>query len=549
MAVDFNLSNSTDSYRRGVILGLSMAEILMIFLFVFLTSSSVVLVQAEAKMKEAAQKAEEAERKSRQAEEKAALADELVKRLGQPKEENVDKIFPILPELGRALASGYSIPDIVLIFKNLPPNSSPARRLDGTEFAWARATRLALETAGVHVPELIANADLTVAIQRLVKAGYAPAQLKNLLENLPDSWKPADLPDDWKEVAWNNAELARMIRAGVDTKKAVEHANVSVEVQGLIDRGYAVNQIQELLAAIPRFWTPENLPRDWSRLVQVADALRVLDSVGVRIETLIAGSRAIVAIQKLVDQGFSFPQLTNMLTAISNAWKPATLPQDWNRVAEAFTWVTALEAAEVDVARLAANPATAATIQQLMEKGFTPTKPEAKPEAPAKQEPSSGNWPPMIPLTEAGGYYFPTNLAVLSEEFKWKLRTDIFEKIIAAMTEYDVDVIEVTGNTDERAVNRQTSNLDSQLLPVIHGGIAIETIRPADNAGLGLARAVAVVKELMTIERFKGVTMIPLSAAQLVDSSGRLTNGTEIGDIPERRRIEIRLRRSDRVGR
>ena len=59
---------------------------------------------------------------------------------------------------------------------------------------------------------------------------------------------------------------------------------------------------------------------------------------------------------------------------------------------------------------------------------------------------------------------------------------------------FDVDVIEVIGHTDERPVASGLSNLDRRLSSVMSGASDVGLLQPADNAGLGLARAVAVVK-------------------------------------------------------
>jgi hypothetical protein len=118
------------------------------------------------------------------------------------------------------------------------------------------------------------------------------------------------------------------------------------------------------------------------------------------------------------------------------------------------------------------------------------------------------------------------------------------------MKRYNVDVVEVIGNTDERPVTPPdgvaiNSNLDFTLLSALRGELDVSQIVSADNTDLGLARAVAVTRELKANPLLAGRTIIPLSAAQLVDLSGRLTDGTQSGDVEARRRIEIRLRHSD----
>ena len=63
-------------------------------------------------------------------------------------------------------------------------------------------------------------------------------------------------------------------------------------------------------------------------------------------------------------------------------------------------------------------------------------------------------------------------------------------------------------------------------------------------AGLGLARAVAVVSVLRQSPLLAGYKLIPLSGAQLVNTDETLAISGSPGDIQQRRRIEIRLRKS-----
>ena len=76
------------------------------------------------------------------------------------------------------------------------------------------------------------------------------------------------------------------------------------------------------------------------------------------------------------------------------------------------------------------------------------------------------------------------------------------------------------------------------------GGADAGVLQWADNAGLGLARALAVVKVLAADARLGVFRILPLSGAQLIDTDGRLTRWDEQGDVRERRRIEIRMRKS-----
>ena len=151
--------------------------------------------------------------------------------------------------------------------------------------------------------------------------------------------------------------------------------------------------------------------------------------------------------------------------------------------------------------------------------------------------------PPIINLPEADDYSFETGRAILSFEFSNKLRTEIKDKIIKNLIEYEADIIEVIGHTDEQAMRKtRKSNLDQNTVKFIKG----ETDTPLkarDNAGLGLARAASVVKELKKLPELAKYTILPYSAGQLILPNENLSTGDSFLAEDERRRIEIRVRR------
>ena len=151
--------------------------------------------------------------------------------------------------------------------------------------------------------------------------------------------------------------------------------------------------------------------------------------------------------------------------------------------------------------------------------------------------------PPIINLPEADDYSFETGRAILSFEFSNKLRTEIKDKIIKNLIEYEADIIEVIGHTDEQAMRKtRKSNLDQNTVKFIKG----ETDTPLkarDNAGLGLARAASVVKELKKLPELAKYTILPYSAGQLILPNENLSTGDSFRAEDERRRIEIRVRR------
>jgi hypothetical protein len=157
-------------------------------------------------------------------------------------------------------------------------------------------------------------------------------------------------------------------------------------------------------------------------------------------------------------------------------------------------------------------------------------------------------WPPIINLSEAGGYFFEVGSAELSDEFKVALVDRVVPKILEIASEYpDVDIIEVVGHTDEQTIRRRYSNLDGTLLDVLKTG-NVASLVPADNAGLGTSRGVAVVTRLLQDTRLQQrfPRILPMSGAQLIQVDETLSQGST-GDVRERRRIEIRLRKYEKA--
>lgn len=154
-----------------------------------------------------------------------------------------------------------------------------------------------------------------------------------------------------------------------------------------------------------------------------------------------------------------------------------------------------------------------------------------------------GEWPPFFSLSEAGGYYFDSGKATLRPQFEQSLRSSIIPMLATSIADYDVNVIEVIGHTDEVPMVG-TSNLDSSLIAASVSRVPIGDLRSTDNAGLAMARAVAVVRVLRSDPRLRNVTILPLSGAQMVVPVDRMADGTSPRDDQARRRIEIRLRKS-----
>lgn len=151
-------------------------------------------------------------------------------------------------------------------------------------------------------------------------------------------------------------------------------------------------------------------------------------------------------------------------------------------------------------------------------------------------------WPPIISLSEAEGYSFEVGSAELTSKFRGELDGRYADEIFKSLELYDADIVEVIGHTDEQPITRTGSNLDKTISDVMASRKPVSDLVPSDNAGLGLARAVSVANVLRSNPKVAKATVIPLSAAQLVLPGDVLTKG-QGGDVKERRRIEIRIRR------
>lgn len=158
--------------------------------------------------------------------------------------------------------------------------------------------------------------------------------------------------------------------------------------------------------------------------------------------------------------------------------------------------------------------------------------------------PKGHQWPPIIKLSDAEGYSFTSGKAELLPKLEEVLTNKTPVEILGYIKQYDVDVIEVVGHTDEQPLGIRQSNLDRDLLAVLESATNVSTLVPADNAGLGLARAVSVVSVLRRSAALKAFKIIPLSGAQLINTDETLATQGVARDDPQRRRIEIRLRKS-----
>jgi outer membrane protein OmpA-like peptidoglycan-associated protein len=310
--------------------------------------------------------------------------------------------------------------------------------------------------------------------------------------------------------------------------------------------------------------------------VALANERAKLDAAVVRLQKIESAVTAAAADKALAEPIKRNPRLVELVHRAAASGSQREIDQFWRHLVESDDIVVGMERQGIERAALKDQSNALAKLQQMLRNGIDPDKAakgaalasaideSATANAAATLTPqqvialiekglSSGsnssstgghNWPPIINLSEAAGYYFAVGSADLTPDFAWELRTVVVDRLLAIAEAFDVDVIEVIGHTDEQAVAPRPSNLDRNLPAVTSGLADALVLQWSDNAGLGLARALAVVKVLSADVRLKNFRILPLSAAQLIGTDGRLTRWDGQGDVRERRRIEIRTRKA-----
>jgi outer membrane protein OmpA-like peptidoglycan-associated protein len=300
-----------------------------------------------------------------------------------------------------------------------------------------------------------------------------------------------------------------------------------------------------------------------------------LDAAEGRLQRLEASAGADHAIIDTIRRN---AELAEILDRTGSTGSAGEIDQFWRKLVESNDVVTKMEREGIPLAALEQNNDSAAKLRQLMRDGIDPEKlargvalasavdaavaernmskltpqeivalieKSLTPAAPTESSNQKGHtWPPIINLSEADGYFFAVGSAELTQSFATELRGAVTDRLLEIAKTYDVDVIEVIGHTDEQPVASHVSNLDRKLASVTSGENGIDSLQWSDNAGLGLARALSVVQLLSTDPRLQRFRILPLSAAQLIGTDGRLTHWDDSGDVRERRRIEIRMRKS-----
>ncbi len=305
-------------------------------------------------------------------------------------------------------------------------------------------------------------------------------------------------------------EAAARLRETAARLKKVER--VAAADRAMVETIKRNARLTELLDRATGSASQREIDEFWRKLVESNDIVASMQRRGVSPATLKEEGDLVAQLQRLPHEGMQPDQIARGM-ALSRALDDAPFGK---------------------TAQL-----TPHEIVALIEKGIDASKPRIE-----SDRKGGHTWPPIINLSEADGYFFATGSADLTPDFEIALHTLVVDRLLQIAASFDVDVIEVIGHTDEQPVSNRISNLDRTLPSVTSGGSSTGALQWADNAGLGLARALAVVKALSFDPRLRKFRILPFSAAQLIATDGKLTRWDEKGDVRERRRIEIRMRKS-----
>ncbi len=207
--------------------------------------------------------------------------------------------------------------------------------------------------------------------------------------------------------------------------------------QAVADLAAKLPEIAEALAA-GGTEAKSKISEFWTMLVAEHEFVRTLENQGLSVSEIKKNVTFVSAVMELKRKGLdldTMKQNAEIVDALKQVQKANALPDD--------------------------PRASLAKIENVLKAAAAAQAPALQP-APGK-DPSGHKWPPMISLSEADGYYFEKGSAQLYEEFEDRLKKVVVPRLLEMAKEYQVNVIEVVGHTDEQPIGARLSNLDRDL--------------------------------------------------------------------------------------
>ncbi|ARV62203.1 flagellar motor protein [Nostocales cyanobacterium HT-58-2] len=160
--------------------------------------------------------------------------------------------------------------------------------------------------------------------------------------------------------------------------------------------------------------------------------------------------------------------------------------------------------------------------------------------------------PPILLMKDANYRFTPGSAAIPPLILNY-IKNKIILDIEQTTKDFKINTVEIIGYTDEQPIGSATSNLDNNLEAAASSSGSVSNLNAGSNADLGLLRSLAVVKELLKIQkqesRMPRVKFRAYLAAQLILPNGEFASISQNQRQADatRRRIEIRFTRFGEV--
>lgn len=167
--------------------------------------------------------------------------------------------------------------------------------------------------------------------------------------------------------------------------------------------------------------------------------------------------------------------------------------------------------------------------------------------------PGPGIKPPMFVLQDScGGNFFEVGSASIYScginDYLTNTLRDTLYSLVTKHKKQGYNTLLVVGHTDEQRLSNANSQFEDQVIEEFYKANENFNIACNSNIDLGLLRALAVMKRIKEFGDFGGFidNWVAYSGGPFYDDNG-LVNKISREDIPERRRVEIRLINSPEI--
>src|SRR5258708_32940448 len=167
-------------------------------------------------------------------------------------------------------------------------------------------------------------------------------------------------------------------------------------------------RLAELLDRTTKSTWQREIDGFWRRLVESSDAVAKMERRGVPLAALEEEGGYVAKLQQLMSEGI-----------------------DPDKIARGVALAAAIDAV---VSERKLGDLTPPEIAALLDKGLAVPVPQKVDDSDRKK---GHNWPPIINLSEAGGYYFATGSAELTANFAAELRTVVVDRLLEIAESYD----------------------------------------------------------------------------------------------------------------